>query len=124
MHAKPVLVVPGAHARLSNIAEDGCFLTDEIFEVGGKQKVRKAGTSAGNLLQSWKKLRDEGDEEVRSFFKDIEVMQQLVAFCDGVIIAWIVEMRKNEGYDKVISVRDKFAGCLRQSCRRMCIVCS
>ena len=38
-HCKPILVVPGAHGRLSNIGEDGCFLNDEIFEVGGKQKV-------------------------------------------------------------------------------------
>ena len=37
----------------------------------------------------------------------------------GVIIAWIAEMRKKEGYDKLISVRDMFAGGLSQSCRRM-----
>ena len=49
-HARPVLVAPGAHARLSNIDENGCFIEDEIFEVRGKQKVRKAKTSAGNLM--------------------------------------------------------------------------
>ena len=37
-HCKPILVLRGAHGRLSNIGEDGCFLKDEIFEVGGKQK--------------------------------------------------------------------------------------
>ena len=122
-HAKPVLVVPGAHARLSNIDEAGLFIEDEIFEVRGRQRVRKAKTSAGNLMLSWRKLRDEGDPEIRSFFKEIEVMQQPAAFCDGVIIAWIAEMRKKEGYDKVISVRDMFAGGLSQSCKRMSIVC-
>ena len=45
-HARPVLVVPGAHARLSNIDEAGLFIEDEVFEVRGKQKVRKAKTTA------------------------------------------------------------------------------
>ena len=40
-HGRPVLVVPGSHARLSNIDADGCFIEDEVFEVKGKQKVRK-----------------------------------------------------------------------------------
>ena len=79
---------------------------------------------AGNLLLSWRKLRAEADEEMKTFFRDIEVMQQPAAFCDGVILAWICEMRKREGFDKVISVRDMFAGGLSASCRRMSIVCS
>ena len=49
-------------------------------------------------------------------------MQQPSAFCDGVIIAWITEMRKKEGYDKVVSVRDMFAGGLSASCKRMSVV--
>ena len=68
-HGRPVLVVPGAHARLSNIAEDGIFKEDEIFLVKGKQKVRKAGTLAGNLMLSWRKCRDEGDEEMKGFLR-------------------------------------------------------
>ena len=109
-HGRPVLVVPGAHGRLSNIDEHGHFIEDEVFLVKGKQKVRKAKTSAGNLLLSWRKLRDQGDEESRAFFRDIEVMQQPSAFCDGVIIAWIAELRRKEGYTQVISVRDMFVG--------------
>ena len=85
-HGRPVLVVPGAHGRLSNIDEHGLFIEDEVFLLKGKQKVRKAKTSAGNLLLSWRELRDQGDEESRAFFRDIEVMQQPSAFCDGVII--------------------------------------
>ena len=52
-HARPVLVVPGAHARLSNIDEGGRFVEDEVFLVKNKQKVRKAKMSAGNLMLSW-----------------------------------------------------------------------
>ena len=79
-HGRPVFVVPGAHGRLSNIDEHGLFIEDEVFLLKGKQKVRKAKTSAGNLLLSWRKLRDQGDEESRAFFRDIEVMQQPSAF--------------------------------------------
>ena len=50
-------------------------------------------------------------------------MRKPSAFCDGVIIAWIAEMRKKEGYDKVISVRDMFAGGLSASCKRMSFIC-
>ena len=121
-HARPVLIVPGAHARLSNIDEKGLIIEDEVFLVKGKQKVRKAKTAAGNLMLSWRKLRDEGDEEMKAFFRDIEVMQQPNAFADGVIIAWIAEMRRNEGYEKLISVRDMFAGGLSQSCKRMSVI--
>ena len=64
--------------------------------------------------------RDEGDEEVRAFVEhDIEIMQQPNAFCDGVIVDWIAEMRRKEGYARVISVRDMFAGGLSESCKRM-----
>ena len=52
-HARPVLVVNGAHARLSNIDEGGRFVEDEVFLVKNKQKVRKAKMSAGNLMLSW-----------------------------------------------------------------------
>ena len=88
---------------LRNIDETG--LEDEIFEVKGKQKVRKAKTSAGNLMLSWRKLRDGGDAQMRAYFQEIEVMQQPSAFCDGAIIAWIAEMRKKEGCGKAIFVR-------------------
>ena len=122
-HARPVLVLPGAHARFSNISPEGLFIEDDIYMVKRNQKVRKAGTSAGKLMLSWRNLRDEGDEEMKEFFNEIEVMQQPAAFCDGVIIAWIAEMRKKEGYDQFISVRDMFAGGLGASCKRMSAAC-
>ena len=78
--------------------------------VKGKQKVRKAGTSAGNLMLSWRKLRDQGDEEMKTFFQETEVMQQPSAFCDGVIVSWITEVRRKDGLQRAISVRDMFRG--------------
>ena len=39
-HVTPVLVVPGAHARLCNIDKDGLISEDDVFEARGKQTVR------------------------------------------------------------------------------------
>ena len=36
-HFKSVMVVPGAHCRLSNISRQGRFIEFEIFMVRGKQ---------------------------------------------------------------------------------------
>ena len=121
-HGIPVLIVPGQHARLSNISEDGTFIQDEVFEVKRKQKVRKAGSSAGNLMLSWRKLRDHGSEETKSFLKSIEVMQQPSAFADGVICSWTAEMRCRREAPQMVVVRDMFAGGLSQSTKRVSIV--
>ena len=51
-HGRPVLVVPGAHGRLSNIDEAGLFKEDEVFIVKGKQILRRKGTPAGGMMQS------------------------------------------------------------------------
>ena len=123
-HGRPVLVVPGCHARLSNIGEDGNFIHDEVFSVKGKQTVRKAGTPAGQIMRSWRDLKYSDDAEVRGWLEDIEVMQQPSAFADGVIVPWIQEMRLNEGYDTMITVRDLFAGALSASALRMAFLSS
>ena len=75
-HVKPVMVVPGAHGRLSNISPEGNFYEDEVFVVKGKTKVRKAGTSAGNLMLTYRTLRDKGPDDIKDCFNEVEVMQQ------------------------------------------------
>ena len=121
-HGIPLLIVPGQHARLSNISEAGTFIQDEVFEVKRKQKVRKAGSSAGNLMLSWRQLRDHGSEETKSYLKSIEVMQQPSAFADGVICSWTAEMRCRREAPQMVVVRDMFAGGLSQSTKRVSIV--
>jgi len=37
-HGRPVLVVPGAHGRLSNIDDKGLFIEDEVFHVKKKRR--------------------------------------------------------------------------------------
>ena len=71
-HARPALAAPGTHARLSNINENGRFVEDEVFMATHTPRVRKDKTSAGNLMKSWRKVRDEGDEEAKAFFQDGE----------------------------------------------------
>ena len=45
-----LLIVPGVHARLSNISSGGTFIEDEQFDVGGKVTIRKKGSSAKGLM--------------------------------------------------------------------------
>ena len=49
---KPVLVFPGAYARLSNIGEDGCFRKTERFVVKGNETVRPQGSKAAGLMST------------------------------------------------------------------------
>ena len=51
-------------------------------------------------------------------------MQQPAGFCDGVIVAWISEMRYLEGYTRLITVRDLFAGALSHTAKKASYLCS
>ena len=88
-HGKPVLVWPGVHFGLSNIDEKGLFIEDEVFMLKGRPQVRKAKTSPGNIMAAWRKLRDEGDEEMKDLFNEIAVWQQPSAFLDGCALEWV-----------------------------------
>ena len=79
-----LLVVHGAHARLSNIDSSGKFISDESFEFQGRLVVRKAGSSAGRLLLGWRKARDSAPETLRH----LSVMSQPSANVDAVIFCW------------------------------------
>ena len=55
---------------------------------------------------------------------EIEVMQQPAGYCDGIIVAWIQEMRFREGYTRLITVRDLFGGALSETAARSSVLCS
>ena len=55
---------------------------------------------------------------------EVEVMQQPVGYCDGIIVAWIQEMRFREGYTRLITVRDLFGGALSETAARSSVLCS
>ena len=100
------------------------FFFLEVYEVKGKRVRRFKKHAAGRLMATWRRLRDEGDDEMKRFFEEVEVYQQPAAFADSVIVSWMTEMRKvKDGYSRSISVRDMFAGGLSQSTRRMSFIC-
>ena len=123
-HGRPVLVLPGCHARLSNISEDGTWIEDEVFKAKGKHVVRKQGQPVGNIMKSWRSMMSSGDPEVLAWLSEVEVMQQPAGYCDGIIVAWIQQMRYHEGYTRLITVRDLFAGALSDTAGRSSVLCS
>ena len=89
-HGKPMLILIGKHARLSNIGDDHCFKEDECFEYQGKPVLRKKGTHAKGLLKNWVKLRRE-NPVAREMLERIEVMQQPSGFQDSIVSKWRIE---------------------------------
>ena len=51
------MLVPGVHARLEAIDEEGLWKEDEAFTVGDTTTTRKKGEKAKNIMVSWRKLR-------------------------------------------------------------------
>ena len=89
---------------------------------GGKATVRKKGEASGNIMKTWRELRASGDPEVLRFLAEIEVMQQPAGYCDGVVVAWIQEMRFKEGFTRLVTVRDLFAGAQSETASRSSIL--
>ena len=89
---KGLLVVPGQWARLSNISEDGKFIEAEQFKVGSKTILRGAGTSAGRILEAYRKVRKSHPELV----EHLEIMSQPAANVDSVILGWVLEAQAKE----------------------------
>ena len=109
---------------MSNISEEGTWLRDERFKASGKWVLRKAGDKVGNIMSSWREMRWSGDPETLRWLEEVEVMQQPAGYCDGIIVAWIQEMRYLEGYTRLITVRDLFAGALSETASRSSYLCS
>ena len=100
-----LLVVGGTWARLNNISADGKWLKTERFVVAGQEKVHYAGKSVGNVMQSWRDLRQKCPE----LFEGISVMQQPAAFVDSIITTWCI-MEMAEKYPCMLWQRDLSGG--------------
>ena len=79
-----LVIVPGTHARLSNISEDGRWVKTEKFKIGNKKAVRIAGGKAGCIMQSWRELRSKSPE----LFEGISLMQQPATVMDNILNNW------------------------------------
>ena len=79
--AKSLLVVPGAHACLSNIDSDGRFIRTMSFWWQGRLRTHQKGHSAGRLLAPYRAVRDSHPE----LFANVSVMSQPAANVDAII---------------------------------------
>ena len=115
-HGKPLLILIGVHARLSNIDDNGFFIKDEHFEFLGKPIKRIAGTSARGLLKSWVALR-KSSKEAKEMIDYIDIMQQPAGFSDTIIAVWRIESAAAE-YPQSLHVRDLNASYLSDHSRQ------
>ena len=76
-----ILLVFGQYARLENISLDGKFLQTEKFTVAGVETVHEAGQPVGNLMQSWRALRQSQPGAISR----LKVWQSPTATVDGVV---------------------------------------
>ncbi len=86
--APGLLVVSGAHARLSNISESGHWIREEKFVFNGKLVHRRAGESAGRILEPARKVRASHPELISQLS---DVYSQPGATVDTILMSWIVE---------------------------------
>ena len=100
-----LIIVGGTHCRLSNISLAGKWIKDEKFYVGKNLKYHKAGNSVGNIMKSWRDLRDQRPD----LFEGISLMQQPAAVVDSVITTWSI-MEMAEKYPSILWQRDLSGG--------------
>ena len=84
----PLLVFPGAHARLDNINSDHRFIKTEEFEVNGLS-VRHVQGEKTRLMWNLVELRTLQPE----LFENLEVMQQPSSNVDSVILCWCIQQQ-------------------------------
>ena len=100
-----LLVVPGCHARLSNITESGTWRETESFYVGSKKINHLAGRSVGATLIAYRLAR----EAQPDLFRKVSVMSQPAANVDSVIFCWAQQELSKE-FPESYWQRDCFAG--------------
>ena len=105
----PLIVFPGAHARLSNISNEHKFLETEEFTVNGIQIRHQAGDKT-RLMFSLVELRKKHPE----LFEDVEVCTQPSSNVDSVILSWSVQQQSRQQPYAVWS-RDSFAAAFSES---------
>lgn len=79
-------MVPGVHARLEMISEQGTWLCDHSYEYGGVEVVRKKGEKVGAIMASWRELRQQQPDLFRE--KQVLIWQSPTAYVDSVIYSW------------------------------------
>ena len=102
-----LLVVPGVHARLSNISEDGLWIESETFNVGNKEVRHIKGNSVGATLQGYRRARAKHPD----LFTKISVMAQPASNVDSVIFCWAQAELGLEGLARAV-ITYRFCSCV------------
>ena len=101
---KGVLIVPGQHARLDNIDDNGRWVEDETFSYLGEMKVHRKGESARRALEQWVKIRRDHPHLLEHY----DVYSQPSSNQDNVIMSWVIAKHARM-YPASIYQRDCFA---------------
>ena len=101
---KGVLIVPGQHARLDNIDDNGRWVEDETFSYLGEMKVHRKGESARRALEQWVKIRRDHPHLLEHY----DVYLQPSSNQDNVIMSWVIAKHARM-YPASIYQRDCFA---------------
>ena len=112
-----ILLLIGAHARLSNISDDHRWIKHEEFYEGGELRVHLAGKKT-ECLKSYVELRKEKPE----LFKDLVVMAAPAGFMTEVTQVWSIE----DIEDRVgpsLHQRDMLASALAKVARKAMQLC-
>ena len=79
-----MLIVPGQHARLDNIDDNGRWVEDETVSYLGEMKVHRKGESARRALEQWVKIRRDHPHLLEHY----DVYSQPSSNQDNVIMSW------------------------------------
>lgn len=109
-----VLIVPGPHASLSNINEDGEWVQSESFEYMGQVRVHQAGQKVGRVLLPWRKLRQEHPH----LLEHLLIMSQPSSNMDSILMAWQIRDMSAK-YGLTLWQRDCFGAVFTDQVRQM-----
>ena len=116
----PIVVMPGVHARISNISPDGKWVEDEVIKVGQKTIIRNKNEKVdASIMKQWRKIRSLQPDLVAS----VVLMQQPAAWRDEVITSWsyhdLHDRMQKEGFHNIIMVHDLVGHQLTQNVRKI-----
>ena len=113
-----LLLVHGAHARLSNIDDEHRWIKEETFWEGGVRKQHLAGHKTKGHLASYVELRKSNPE----LFKDLVVMAAPAGFMTEVTQVWAIE-DVYERCGQTVHQRDMLGSAMAATARKAMQLC-
>lgn len=101
--APGLLVFSGQHSRLSNVVEEGKFISTEVFIIGDKEIPHTQGQVC-KPMKPFVALRSEFPD----LFGKISIMTQPASNLDGILMKWVA-MGQAENEPCGINIKDSFS---------------